>query len=126
MDGKRFARGALLALLAFLAVTAAAGGAALLSGDIAPGLELLEGSPFDSYAIPGLALLVAVGGTAVAATWSVWRRHPLAERLAMAAGATILVFEIVQAQFIPYHPLQPFYGLVGAAIAWLAWRGAAA
>jgi len=122
MESNRVARWALLALASFLAVTALAGGAALITGDIAPGLELLEGSPWDSYAVPGLALL-SVGACAAAAAWAVWRRHGLAARLSMLAGAMIVAFEAVEALYIPYHPLQPFYGLVGAAMIWLAWRG---
>ena len=52
----------LIGLNAFLAVTAFVGGIGLLTGTIVPLPEMLQGSPFTSYTIPGLALLVLVSG----------------------------------------------------------------
>ena len=68
MDESRTPRGIrtlLLIATGFVAVTAFAGGAALLAGALSPDLatvlsppvEYLEGSPFDSYLVPGLVLL---------------------------------------------------------------------
>lgn len=109
----------LIGLLAFLGVTSVGGGIGLLTGTIAPGLELLAGSLFSSYLVPGLALLVPVGGSGLLAAWAVWRRHPLAAKASLVAAAMILTFELVEVAVIGYHPLQLFYALVGAAIAGL-------
>lgn len=60
----------LVALNGFTALTAVWGGIALMTG--AKGerfpARLLEGTPFDSYTIPGLILAGVVGGTATVAT----------------------------------------------------------
>src|SRR5215213_5996079 len=60
----------LLAVEAFVAVTAFAGGLALMLGAIIPYLsfviippaDYLEGSPFSSYLVPGLLLALVLGG----------------------------------------------------------------
>ena len=51
----------LIVLDAFLAFTAVVGGIGLLTGAISPPLASLQGSPFSTYTIPALALLVLVG-----------------------------------------------------------------
>jgi hypothetical protein len=114
-----------MTLAAFLALTAAAGGIALMTGTIAPGLDLLQGSPFTSYTIPGLALLLPVGGSALAATIMLWRRHPLATRVSAVAGVMIMGFEMVEVLVIGSEPgvarnLQLFYFSLGLLIAVLA------
>jgi hypothetical protein len=102
-----------------------AGGLALLSGDIAPPPELLAGSPFTSYTIPGLALLVLVGGSALVAMILLLRRHPLGVAASALAGVMMMGFEIVEVWAIGSEPglardLQLFYftlGLLAAALA---------
>jgi hypothetical protein len=108
----------------FLAVTAAAGGLGLLTGAISPGLELLAGSPFGSYTIPGLALLMVVGGSALAATILLIRRHPLGSLAAVLAGVMIMGFELVEVLVIGSDPglarnLQLFYFVLGLSVAGL-------
>jgi hypothetical protein len=63
----------LLAVLdSFLTLDAFAGGIGFLADHNAPSLEMLHGSPFTNYTIPGIALFLVVGGTAlVAPPW--WR-----------------------------------------------------
>ena len=107
---------AMLALTVFLGVTSVAGGIGLLTGAISPGVELLAGSPFGSYLVPGLALLVPVGGSGLLAAWAVWRRHAQSAKASLLAAAMILIFELVEVLVIGYHPLQLFYALIGAAI----------
>jgi len=124
----RVARTLLIALDAFLAVTAIAGGIGLLTGVIAAPLALLQGSPFGSYIIPGLALLVVVGGSALVATVLMIRRHALGTVLSGAAGAMIIGFEIVEVLVIGSEPgvarnLQIFYFAFGLAMAALALWG---
>jgi len=96
MLAKRILRTVLVVLDGFLALTAVAGGIGLLTGANAPALEFLQGSPFSSYTIPGLALLVIVGGCALAATIWMWRRHPFGAPASGLAGVVIIGFEIVE------------------------------
>jgi hypothetical protein len=121
----RITIGVLMILDAFLAVTAVAGGLGLLTGAISPGLELLEGSPFRSYTVPGLSLLVIVGGSALAATGLLQRRQPLGTLASAVAGMMIMGFEIVEVLVIGSEPgvarnLQVFYFSLGLLITSLA------
>ena len=117
----------------FLALTAIAGGIGLLVGLNAPPVEMLAGSPFTSYIIPGLALLVIVGGVALIATIMLVRRHSKAVLASVIAGAVIIGFEIVEVLVIGSpvgiaRNLQIFYSTLGILILvftaayWLAQR----
>lgn len=109
---------ALFGLNLFLAVTAIAGGVGLLTGLIAPGADLLAGSIFSSYVIPGLALLLLVGGAATLATIEVGRGGEYQYVLAVFAGAMMIIFELVEWTVIGYHFLQAIYlGAGGLTIA---------
>lgn len=125
MSAKRVEHILLTLMVAFLAVTAVAGGAALLTGDIAPGPELLAGSPFNSYLIPGLSLLVLVGGSALVAAFLLLVRHPFGTAASAVAGVMIMGFEIVEVLAIGSpaglaRNLQLFYFTLGLLIAALA------
>jgi hypothetical protein len=118
---KQFARYLLIVLDAFLAVTAVAGGIGLFTGAIAPGLDLLQGSPFGSYLIPGLALLVLVGGSALVALLWLIRQQPYGVLAAALAGIMILGFELVEVLVIGSpagiaRNLQLFYFTLGLLI----------
>ncbi|MCX6047038.1 MAG: hypothetical protein NT075_18185 [Chloroflexi bacterium] len=133
MGIKRIEHGLLIVLDAFLAVTAIAGGIGLLTGVLDPGVQLLQGSPFSSYTIPGLALLVLVGGSALLATGLMLR---LPERGVLTSGITgviIIGFEVIEVLVVGSDPgiarnLQIFYFTLGlliallAALLWLAQR----
>jgi hypothetical protein len=93
---ERVLRWVLIGLSGFLALTAIAGGIGLLSGAVAPPLEELAGSVFPDYTVPGLALMLVVGGLAAAATVLLLRRHRLAWAAAASAGAAIIGFEVVE------------------------------
>lgn len=100
----------LIVLLAFLGLTSVAGGIGLLTGGGAPGLELLRGSPFSDYTVPGLSLLVIVGGGGLAAAVLVMREHALGLAAAGLAGLAFFFFEVVQVLVIGHQ--------TGAALAW--------
>jgi hypothetical protein len=119
----------------FLALTAAAGGIGLLADLNAPSPELLEGSPFGDYTIPGLALLAIVGGCALAAAILMLRRRPAGAPASGLAGVVIIGFEVVEVLVIGSPPgiartLQIFYFTLGlvilllAAALWATGRGA--
>ena len=122
---KRIAHVLLIVLDAFLALTAVAGGIGLLTGVLDPGVKLLEGSPFSSYTLPGLALLVLVGGSVLVATLLLVRLPPLGVPASGIAGVMIMGFELVEVLVIGSDPglarnLQVFYFTLGLAIAVLA------
>jgi hypothetical protein len=120
---RRLARTGLLITDAFVALTAMAGGSALIVGAllpqtvtaISPPEDYLVGTPFASYLIPGLMLAVVVGGLHAVAfvlelRWSGWR-------LLAAATASfgLLIWVFVQMIFIPFSFLQAVYFAAGLA-----------
>lgn len=116
------ARRALVWLTGFLAVTATIGGGAILLDILGLNEADLDGSPFASYVVPGLALLVLVGGTATVAAIALRRSATSAPLVAAASGLAIVIFEIVQMRYIAFHPLQVAYLVVGGLIVALATR----
>jgi hypothetical protein len=125
MVGQRPARIGLAILDGFLGVTAVLGGLGLLFRVpyVSPPLDLLEGSPFDSYVIPGLALVVLVGGGGLLAAALLARRSFWGVLASGAAGVLILVFEAVELVVIGFTGLLAFYVMLGLVIlalaAWL-------
>lgn len=113
----------ILALEAFLAIGAFAGAWALI-GDRNGGdnvdMTLLDGTPFDSYLVPGIALLVLNGVFPALVVVLALRGHPLAWPGHVAVGAVLMTWIVVQVGFIGLaSPLQPFFFAYGAAIATL-------
>lgn len=79
---------------------------------------LLEGSPFPDYRLPGLALGVMVGGTAVAAAILLARGHPWASLVSLASGIVIIGFELMEVWAVGSpvgvaRNLQGFYLVLG-------------
>ena len=114
-----------LILNGFLALTAIGGGVALMGGWGTPPVALLEGSPFRSYLIPGVALTFLVGGSGAAAFLAAGRRSPVAWQLSLASGTGIIIFEIVELLTIgspagPGRVMQVLYLLIGVALIALA------
>lgn len=119
------ARIALIGLLGFLALTAAGGGITLLAGVFTPPLEMLDGSIFSSYLVPGLALCVVVGGTAAWAVVLLWRRQTWSAFASLAAALAVIAFELVEMAVIGSpkgapRTMQILYCGIGLAIAVLA------
>jgi hypothetical protein len=105
---------ALGALQVFVGVGAVAGGLGLAldprGANIGLPLELLESSPFSSYLVPGIVLLAVNGlGSLVGATAS-FTRHRCAGELAMALGAFLVAWIVVQVYWIrAFHWLHALY-----------------
>lgn len=93
---KSFIRILLIVLTLFLAITAFGGGIQLLTGFYVPPVEMLAGSPFEDFTIPGLALGLIVGGSALFAAVLLVRRSRFALLASIAAGLVILFFEFVE------------------------------
>jgi hypothetical protein len=122
MNPQQATRITLLAVEAFVAVTAFAGGLALMLGTLIPDLstvitppgEYLEGSPFSSYLVPGLLLAVVLGGVNAIAFVLLLRRRPSAWFAAATAGYAGLIWIFVQMMVIPFSFLQAVYFIAGA------------
>jgi hypothetical protein len=111
----------LVALTAFLALTAFAGGIGLLTGLNAPPVSYLRTSLFRDFTVPGLALSVLVGGSALLAIVLLLRRNRLALPCAAASGVAIVFFEFVEVLVIGSpagvaRTLQIFYFGLGTLI----------
>ena len=121
---RRIERGGLAILDGFLGATAAVGGLCLLLRVpfVTPSTDLLAGSPFGSYTIPGLALLVLVGGSSLLAGALVLRRSPWGAASSALAGLLILIFEAVELAVIGFTGLLACYVLLGLLILALAAR----
>jgi hypothetical protein len=110
----------LIVLAIFLALSAFAGGIQLVEGTYAPPVDLLTGSPFDSYVIPGLSPGLIVGGSALFAAVLI-RKSRFALLASVSAGLIIMFFEFVEVLVIgspagPAFALQVFYFGLGTVI----------
>jgi len=93
---QKYTRFILIFINSFISVTAIPGGIALVAGFYPPPVELLSGSPFNDYLIPGIALAFLVGGSALSATVFLIRNKEHRAYFSLAAAAVILVFETVE------------------------------
>lgn len=118
--GGRAARIGLTILVGFLGLSAVLGGAALLMGWLPIPTELLAGSPFGSYTIPALFLIVVIGGSGLLAAALLLRRSYGALAAAGLAGLAIVAFEAVELVVIGFSWLLAAYMALGLAILILA------
>lgn len=115
------ARAADLVVHAAVALTAVGGGVALIagaitatsSGSIKPPDTYLAGSPFTGYLVPGLLLLLVVGGLHAVAFVLGLRRSRWAPLATAVAAFGLLIWIFVQMVWIPFSPLQAVYEAVG-------------
>lgn len=111
------------ALLIFAALNAIGGGVYGLSGAEGVPREWLRGTPFTSYFIPSLFLLVVVGGAFAVAAVAVLAGRKWARLAALIAGAITLAWIAAQVGLIGYVSwMQPATALGGLLILALAWR----
>jgi hypothetical protein len=118
---RKILRVVLIVLNIFLALTAAAGGVGLLTNLNAPPVEQLGNSIFKDFTVPGLALVVIVGGGAALATVLLIRKSRFASLCSLAAGIAIMFFEFVEVLVIGSpvgiaRDLQIFYFGLGTSI----------
>jgi hypothetical protein len=110
--GQKWLRRALIGLELFTGVAAVGGGILLIAGPstMLPPSEYLRGSPFTSYTVPGIALLVLIGGAnLLAATALLRKRVNRGLMLSFSAGAMLFIFEVVEVGVIGMRMwLQPF------------------
>jgi len=111
------------ALFAFATLNAFGGGYYGLAGAEGVPLEWLEGSPFDSYFIPSLFLMIVLGGsflTASIANFASWKR---ARVISMLTALLAFIWIAVQVSIIGYiswmQPATVTFGVIVLAIAWV-------
>lgn len=116
-------RNVLGVLLAIVAVNAFGGGIYGMVG--APGVptDLLDGSAFSTYFVPGLVLFTVVGGMFALAAVGVFAQSPLARPAAIGAAVIALGWLVVQIAVIGVVSwLQPATALAALAVFVLAWQ----
>ncbi|MBV1778986.1 hypothetical protein KRR55_07665 [Paeniglutamicibacter sp. ABSL32-1] len=104
-------RTALLVLLLFGSLSAFAGAvmAIVFKGAGVP-LEYLQGSPFDSFMVPGIILGVVVGGTQGLAAALLRAHHPSSMLWSAVAGFGMIIWVFVElAIILEYSFLQAIY-----------------
>lgn len=111
----------LIILNIFLALTAIPGGFCLLTGIAAPPLDELNGSIFTDYTIPGLALMIIVGGSALLTSIMLISKNKYALLFSAMCGLIIMFFEFVEVLAIGLPTgagivMQIIYFILGVAI----------
>ena len=116
----------LLAIEVVVALNAVGGAIWGLAGAKDVPREWLEGTPFDSYLVPSLILLVATGGGMAIAATALLVDHRLAPELSIAAGLILIGWIVVQVLMIAPNGgvswLQPAMFAIGALVAVLGWQ----
>src|SRR5512138_705110 len=87
---------ALIVLVIFQSISTILGGIALLANIISMPVELLQGSPFQDYTLPGLALSLLAGGSALFAIILLFRRSKFSILFSTTAGVVMMFFEFVE------------------------------
>jgi hypothetical protein len=122
---RSLSRFVLMILTIFLSATAVFGGIGLITGANAPPASFLQDSIFPTYVLPGLALMVLVGGSGALSAILLLRSDPRAWLGCLAAALIIIVFECVEIAVVGSpeglgRNLQIFYLGVGVSIGGLA------
>jgi len=87
-------------------------------------LEMLAGSPFPNFLVPGLFLLAVNGIGNIIGAVVTFRRHRWAGLVAMGLGAFLVAWIIIQVWIVkpPIHWLQALYFVLGLIELALGWR----
>lgn len=90
--------------------------------------DMLAGSPFSTFFVPGLLAVVVLGGFCTAAAFLAFLRHTVAPLFGGLAGSLMMTWAAGQVELVGYlHPMQPLLftiGLVVLALGALAFRAA--
>ena len=119
----------LAVLEGFGALTAIAGGIALMMGEIQFPLAWLQDTPFSDYTVPGLVLFLVVGGGMLLAVATIFLQREGAVLISMTVGLLMMAFEVVEVASVDSKAgealavallLQVFYFVLGLVIFGLA------
>jgi hypothetical protein len=111
----------LVALETLIALNAIGGGIYGLAGAKSVPRAWLAGSPFHSYLIPSLVLLLIVGGVMIVALGLTAVGARRAAEAPIAAGLVLLGWITVEALIIPFSWLQPTFLVLAIAVVKLAY-----
>lgn len=103
LPGRPALRWALVAIESFVALGACCGSLLVIAPSgrlLGMPTELLARSPFRTYLVPGLVLLLAVGGSMAVAAIAELRRRPRAALLSLAAGLVLIGWMVAQIHWI--------------------------
>lgn len=111
---------------AFTALGAIPAGIGYISDPSGEGMgtttKILENSPFTSFLIPGLFLLIVNGLGQAAGAWLSFTRKHLAAKASITLGIILILWIILQVFWIGLtHFLQPFFFIVGIIEAGTGW-----
>jgi hypothetical protein len=92
----------LAAIEAFIGLGAAGGGLAILTGAFDQWFPVtwLQGTPFNDYLVPGLVLLIVVGGGMLLAAITLFSRREFALLFSAAMGLVMIGWEIIEVLII--------------------------
>jgi len=87
-------------------------------------IEMLEGSPFPNFLIPGIFLFSVNGVGSLIGAYLTFRRHQYASLAAIGLGAFLIAWIVVQVWSLgpPIHWLQVLYFVLGIAELGLGWQ----
>ena len=107
----------LMVLEILIGVNALGGGIYALSGAKSVSREWLQGSPFQTYTVPGLVLLVVVSGSMFAAAGMLLAEASRARSMSLLAGIILVAWIVTQVTVIGRrHRLQDVFAVVGLAV----------
>jgi hypothetical protein len=122
---KRFIQIILLIVTSFVALTSIGGGIAILTGIDKFPIEWLDGTPFKSFVIPAILLLILVGGSASLAAINVLFKRKYAHRCSFISGIFLIGYILVEILILKQVPPGPtpieiFYLMLGIIISAIA------
>lgn len=110
-------RTTLIVLEILIGVGALAGGSNALAGAKGVPREWLHRTPFKTYFVPGLVLLVVIGGSMLTAAGLLLGGASVARLVSLEAGIVLLGWVAAQLATIGYrHWLQPLFLVLGLAV----------
>lgn len=115
-------------LLFFVGITASISGYMLIYDSSGRPLRMstaiLEGSPFNSFFVPGLILFLFLGISSILVAISVMNDHTYSTRLIFYQGLIMLGWIIGQLILIGrFHYLQTLYLFIGIALTYIGYQG---
>jgi hypothetical protein len=124
-ESKRLAK-ALGILQLFIGLSAVGGGLGLVlepnGSNLGMPLEMLKYSPFSDFLIPGIVLLIVNGLGSIAGSVSSFRPFHYAAEIALALGAFLVAWIIIQVYLIhSFHWLHALYFSLGIIELILGW-----
>jgi len=108
----------LMGLMLFQGISGLFGGFALVmdsTGELLQmPLSMLDGSPFESYLVPGIILLTILGIFPMIVLYGLWKKLDWAWSGALIVGAALIIWIGVEIWMVGYHPEPPLQIIYGS------------